>query len=141
MHRQEKFGIVHFVLIALTAAFLATLAGLAARESGAAAKGAYGAAAENASRAGTEGTYRVETERVLPTEAEGEAAHEPIDVNTATAEELQELTGIGPVLAQAIVDYRAEHGPFRSVDELLEVSGIGEAKLGGIRNEITVNGG
>ena len=35
--------------------------------------------------------------------------------------------GIGPVLAQAIVDYRTEHGPFSSVDELLEVSGIGEA--------------
>ena len=46
--------------------------------------------------------------------------------------------GVGPVLAQAIVDYRAEHGPFVSVDELLEVSGIGETKLEGIRNDITL---
>ena len=133
MRRQEKFGIVHCVLIALTLAFLGALAGLAAREDGDAAKGA--------SRTETGDTYRVETERGVPAEADGEAAYEPIDINTAAAEELQELMGIGPVLAQAIVDYRAEHGPFRSVDELLEVSGIGEAKLGGIRDEITVNGG
>lgn len=141
MRRQEKFGIVHFVLIALTLAFLGALAGLAARENGVAAGGTYGVAAEDASRAGTGDTYSVETERAAPAETDGETAREPIDINTAAAEELQELTGIGPALAQAIVDYRAEHGPFRSADELLEVSGIGEAKLGGIRDEITVSGG
>ena len=128
MQRQEKFGKVHFMLIALTLAFLGALAVLAAREGGAAA----------------EGTYRVRTERGVSAEnaetAEA-AAREPLDINTATAEELQGLMGIGPVLAQAIVDYRTEHGPFRSVDELLEVSGIGESKLGGIRDEVTVNGG
>ena len=133
MRRQEKFGIVHFILIALTLAFLGALAGFAAREGGVAEK--------SASRAGTGDSYRVATERSVPTETEETAAHEPIDINTAAAEELQELMGIGPVLAQAIVDYRAEHGPFRSVDELLAVSGIGEAKLGGIRDGITVNGG
>ena len=132
MRRQEKFGKVHFVLIALTLAFLAALAGLAAREE---------AAAGDIYRAGTGDTYRVETERGVPAEEAGAEPDEPIDVNTATAEELQELMGIGPVLAQAIVDYRAEYGPFHSVDELLEVSGIGEAKLGGIRDEITVSGG
>ena len=132
MRRQEKFGTVHFVLIALTLAFLATLAGFALREE---------AAAGDAYRAGAEDTYRVGTERSVPAQAAGADAYGPLDVNTATAEELQGLMGIGPVLAQAIVDYRAEHGPFRSVDELLEVSGIGEAKLDGIRNEVTVGGG
>ena len=137
MQRQEKFGKVHFVLVALTLAFLGGLAALAIREGGAAA----------------EGTYRVETERGLPAESAeagiaetrsaetGTAAGEAVDINTATAEELQELMGIGPVLSQAIVDYRAEYGPFQSVDELLAVNGIGEAKLDGIRDEVTVNGG
>lgn len=126
MRRQEKFGKVHFVLIALTLVFLGVLTVLAAREGGA---------------AETEGTYRVETEREIPVEADAEDAYKPLDINTATAEKLEELTGIGPALARAIVDYRAEHGPFRSVDELLAVSGIGEAKLGGFRDEVTVNGG
>ena len=48
--------------------------------------------------------------------------------------------GIGPVLAQAIVDYRAEHGAFASIDELLEISGIGESKLDNIRSDITLGG-
>ena len=51
-----------------------------------------------------------------------------VNVNTATAEELETLTGIGPALAQAIVDYRAEHGAFRSAEDLLLVKGIGEAR-------------
>ena len=61
-----------------------------------------------------------------------------VNVNTATAEELETLTGIGPALAQAIVDYRAGHGAFRSAEDLLLVKGIGEAKLEGFRAEITL---
>lgn len=61
-----------------------------------------------------------------------------VNVNTANAEELETLTGIGPALAQAIVDYRAGHGAFRSADDLLLVKGIGEAKLEGFRAEITL---
>lgn len=142
MQRQEKFGKVHFVLTALTLVFLAALAVLAVRERAGVTGGAYHAAAEETSRAVTGDTYRVEAERAVSEEdAEAAAGYEPLDINTATAEELQGLTGIGPVLAQAIVDYRTEHGPFRSVDELLEVSGIGEGKLGGVRDEIAVNGG
>ena len=56
-----------------------------------------------------------------------------IDVNAASAEELTELPGIGPVLAAAIVEYREEHGPFESAEELLGVYGIGEVKLEGMR--------
>ena len=61
-----------------------------------------------------------------------------VNINTADAEELETLTGIGPALAQAIVDYRAGHGAFRSADDLLLVKGIGEAKLDGFRAEITL---
>ena len=60
-----------------------------------------------------------------------------VNVNTATAEELETLTGIGPSLAQAIIDYRAEHGDFTAAEDLLNVKGIGEAKLEGFRAEIT----
>ena len=61
-----------------------------------------------------------------------------VNINTANAEELETLTGIGPALAQAIVDYRAGHGAFRSAEDLLLVKGIGEAKLEGFRAEITL---
>ncbi len=61
-----------------------------------------------------------------------------IDINTATADELQTLTGIGPVLAQRIIDYRAEHGPFTCAEDLLAVKGIGEATLNKFRHAITV---
>jgi competence protein ComEA len=66
------------------------------------------------------------------------AASEPINVNTAPAAELEELPGVGPTTAQAIIDHREQHGPFTSVDDLLDVRGIGEAKLEQIRDRATV---
>ncbi|MEV6399288.1 ComEA family DNA-binding protein [Streptomyces sp. NPDC051907] len=53
----------------------------------------------------------------------------PMNLNSATVEQLETLPGVGPVLAQHIVDYRTEHGGFRSVDELREVDGIGERRF------------
>jgi competence protein ComEA len=61
-----------------------------------------------------------------------------INLNVATAEDLESLPGIGEVLAQRILEFRESNGPFTSVDELLEVSGIGEARLEDIRDEVTV---
>lgn len=62
-----------------------------------------------------------------------------ININTASAAELMALDGIGEVKAAAIVEYRREHGEFRSVDELLNVKGIGEKTLEKNRSRITVN--
>ncbi len=64
----------------------------------------------------------------------------PLNVNTAGTAALEELPGIGPALAAAIVEHRQRHGPFASVDELVEVSGIGPAKLERIRPLATVDG-
>lgn len=61
-----------------------------------------------------------------------------VNVNSAIATELEELPGIGEVIAQRIIDYRTENGPFATVDELLDVSGIGDAILESIRELVTV---
>ncbi|MEV8224912.1 ComEA family DNA-binding protein [Streptomyces sp. NPDC079167] len=57
----------------------------------------------------------------------------PVSLGTATVEQLETLPGVGPVLAQHIVDYRTEHGGYRSVDELREVDGIGERRFADLR--------
>lgn len=61
-----------------------------------------------------------------------------LNINTASESDLEGLSGIGPVLAQRIIDYRTEHGPFSSVDGLLDVSGIGPATLDEFRDQVTV---
>lgn len=61
-----------------------------------------------------------------------------VNVNTASATELETLPGVGEVIAQRIVDYRTANGPFTSVDQLLEVSGIGESTLESMRESVTV---
>ncbi|MFF7639127.1 helix-hairpin-helix domain-containing protein [Streptomyces canus] len=58
----------------------------------------------------------------------------PVSLNTATVDQLDTLPGVGPVLAQHIVDYRTRHGGFRSVDELREVNGIGDRRFADLRN-------
>jgi competence protein ComEA len=61
-----------------------------------------------------------------------------VNVNSAIATELEELPGIGEVIAQRIIDYRTENGPFATVDELVDVSGIGDAILESIRELVPV---
>lgn len=60
----------------------------------------------------------------------------PISLSTATPEQLDTLDGVGPGLAQKIIDYRTQHGGFRSVDELGEVPGIGEKRLESLRAQL-----
>jgi len=62
-----------------------------------------------------------------------------ININLATSEELQTLSGIGPSKADAIISYREENGQFKSIEGLLEVSGIGEKSLEKLKEEVTVN--
>jgi len=62
----------------------------------------------------------------------------PVDLNRAAAEELAQVPGIGPVLAQRIVDWREENGPFRRIEDLLKVKGIGETSLAKLRPHVTV---
>lgn len=64
----------------------------------------------------------------------------PVDLNSATAQQLDALPGIGPSTAAAIVAYRSQHGSFRSVEGLLDVRGIGDAKLDALRGLVTVGG-
>lgn len=62
----------------------------------------------------------------------------PLDLNRATAAELEKLPGIGPVLAARIVAWRETHGPFKSVEDLLAIPGIGPKTLEGLRDKVTV---
>jgi competence protein ComEA len=62
----------------------------------------------------------------------------PVDLNSATVAQLDALPGVGPVLAQHIVEWRDVHGRFASIDQLRQVSGIGDAKLADLRSLVTV---
>ena len=121
MEEKEKYGVAHLLLLGLTLAFLASLAVLSRRVPVDSAEG-----------------WQVETE--YPAAAE-EPARQSVDVNSADAGELQALPGVGPVLAQAIVEYREAHGPFAAPEELLEVGGIGEGKLDAMKGSLILGEG
>ena len=65
-------------------------------------------------------------------------ADAPINLNSATLEQLDTLDGVGPATAQKILDYREEHGGFGSVDELDQIPGIGEKRLAALREKVRV---
>jgi competence protein ComEA len=83
---------------------------------------------------------------VAPGSAQGELAAPSVtessvgpkpSLSSATADELDELPGVGPVTAQKILDHRAEHGPFRSIDDLDAIPGIGPARIEQLRDLVT----
>ena len=108
-------------LLVLTALFLILMVGLA----------------ERSDAPGEAGTYTITTRRPAQEPVVPESAL-PVNINTATAEELDVLPGIGPALAGRIIAYREEHGPFAAAEDLLEVSGIGETVLDGLRDQIVL---
>jgi competence protein ComEA len=73
-----------------------------------------------------------------PTAAGPTTTTGPLDVNSASASELEALPGVGPATAAAVIEYRTRHGPFGRVDDLLDVRGIGPAKLDGFRDQVRV---
>lgn len=77
------------------------------------------------------------TPTVVVTNSAPSTASAKINLNTATLEELDTLPGIGPALAQRILDYRAQHGSFKDIAELKEIKGIGDALFDEIKEKVT----
>ena len=123
MSRWGKPTKSEIILLGLTAAFLCALAVLSAQDRQERIPGAV-----------------IETEVEVPRE-EIAPDFPPVDLNTATAEELDTLPGIGESLARRIIAYREANGPFGSIEEIMEVSGIGEAKFAELKDRVTVDNG
>ena len=85
-------------------------------------------------------TSVIETEMIQITQitVQTDPVKDKININTASKEELMTLSGIGEVIAQRIIDYREEHGKFNAVEEIKNVTGIGEARFNNIKDQITV---
>ncbi len=94
------------------------------------------AAAADRVTVGTDGSSGTVPEEEAPEEPSPEP--EKVNINTAGAAELTALPGIGEVLAERIVAYREEHGPFAAVEDIRNVQGIGEGKLAAMADRITV---
>jgi competence protein ComEA len=63
-----------------------------------------------------------------------------VNINSASKEQLETLDGVGPVKAQAIIDYRKKNGPFKKVDDIKKVDGIGDATFNGIKKDLVLSG-
>lgn len=118
---KGKIAKIEWLLLGMTALFLCLLLTLFFRDRAALAA------------AGVETEVEAPREEVLPDLT-------PLDLNTATEEELAELPGIGPELARRVVEYRAEKGPFQKIEDMMEVSGIGEGKFAALEGRVSVNG-
>lgn len=92
----------------------------------------------NAANGASQGGAQPQPARTLTASGSAQKGSTPVNINTATAEELQSLPRIGPAMAQRIIAWREAHGGFRSVDELDAVPGIGPSMLENLRPLVTV---
>ena len=122
MSRWGKPTKSEIILLGLTAAFLCALAVLSAQDRQERIPGAV-----------------IETEVTVPQE-EIAPDFPPVNLNTADVEELDTLPGIGESLAGRIIAWREANGPFTSIEQIMEVSGIGEATFAELRDRVTVDG-
>ena len=122
MSGRRKVTKSEIVLLGLTAAFLCALAALSAQD-----------------RADLAPGVTIETEFQVP-EEEIAPDFPPVNLNTAGMEELDTLPGIGESLAGRIIAWREANGPFTSIEQIMEVSGIGEATFAELRDRVTVDG-
>ena len=120
METRRKNAWGEWAQLGLTALFLSLLLGVFLRD-----------------RRAVDAPAFVETELTAPIE-EVRPDPSPVNLNTADAEALTALPGIGEELARRIVEYREEHGPFEAVEDLTEVSGIGQGKLAALEGLVTV---
>ena len=88
---------------------------------------------------GLAGTAVAAQESDRPTAAKPAAAPSTVNLNTATPVELEALPGVGPAMAQRIVEYRQQHGGFKKIEELMNVRGIGEASFLKLKALVTVS--
>ena len=123
MGKSGKISKSELILLGITAVFICSLLLLARQDQSAASRDAV----------------VISTDVQVPEELLAPEAS-LVNINTATLEELDTLPGIGEELARRIVAYREENGPFASAEELMEVKGIGEAKLADLDGWITVDG-
>ena len=94
--------------------------------------------AESYVTAASGGVNSKEATNSTPSSSTLDTASKKVNINTATQEELDALPGIGPSIAAKIIDYREQNGKFNSIEEIKEVSGIGEAKYEKIKDSITI---
>ncbi len=129
-YKTVKLSPLGLITLVLTAAFLAFLLGWFIR----------GIGGGEAVRVRTANMTAGAETPALPTPTQSEAAEtaEKININTADAALLQTLPGIGEKRAADIIAYREEHGPFRIVEQLTDVPGIGEGTLAGLIDYVTV---
>lgn len=120
METRRKIARGEWLLLGLTGLFLCLLLGLFLRDR-----------AALAAPASVETRLSVPVEEVRPDPA-------PLNLNTAGREALTALPGIGEALAERILAYREEHGPFETVEDLTKVPGIGQGKLAALEGLVTV---
>ena len=73
-----------------------------------------------------------------PTSTSSPEQSAKINVNTADKQELEKITGVGPIIAQRIIDYRQSNGPFQTIEDIKKVNGIGNKTFEKMKNEIAI---